>query len=131
LTPDPVLTQEICMSIYDDIGGPDAVAAAVEGFYRRLLEDPATAHFFAATDLAHLKSHQRAFIAAAIGGPEIYAGRDMSAAHSGLDIADADFDRVVGHLVETLTSLGVPGDTIATIGGTLAPLRTDIVSAHN
>jgi hemoglobin len=118
------------MSIYDDIGGPAAVAATVEDFYHRLLADPATAPFFAGTDLAHLQSHQRAFIAAALGGPELYAGRDMAAAHAGLQITDADFDAVVGHLVETLTSLGVPPDTIATIGGALSPLRGDIVTAE-
>ncbi len=116
------------MSIYDEIGGAGAVAAAVEEFYGRLLADPQTAPFFADVDLGKLKAHQRAFIAAAIGGPEIYAGRDMAAAHAGLDISNDDFDAVVGHLVDTLTSLGVPGETIASIGAALAPLRSDIVS---
>lgn len=117
------------MSIYDEIGGPAAVSAAVENFYERLLADPVTAPFFADVDLKKLKSHQRAFIAAALGGSEIYSGRDMAAAHAGLNISDPDFDAVVGHLVATLTSLGVPDETIARIGAALAPLRTDIVTA--
>jgi hemoglobin len=116
------------MTIYEQIGGPGAVAATVEEFYARLLADPQTAPFFDGIDLSRLKSHQRAFIAAALGGPEIYAGRDMTAAHAGLDISSDDFDAVVGHLVDTLTSLGVPDDTIAAIGGALAPLRADIVT---
>lgn len=117
------------MSIYDEIGGPEAVAATVEEFYRRLLADPETAPFFDDLDLGALKAHQRAFIAAALGGPDLYAGRDMSAAHAGLNIGNDDFDAVVGHLVDTLTSLGVPGETIAAIGGALTPLRADIVTA--
>lgn len=117
------------MSIYDEIGGAGSVAAAVDDFYQRLLADPELAPFFADVDLRRLKAHQRAFIAAALGGPEIYAGRDMAAAHAGLDITDADFDAVVGHLVDTLTSLGVPGETVATIGAALAPLRADVVTA--
>ncbi|ADP82513.1 group I truncated hemoglobin [Pseudofrankia inefficax] len=117
------------MSIYDSIGGAPAVQAAVEDFYTRVLADPGLAPFFTDTDLARLKSHQRSFIAAAIGGSEIYAGRDMAAAHAGLNITDADFDAVVGHLVETLTGLGVPAETIGQIGGALAPLRGDIVTA--
>lgn len=117
------------MSIYDEIGGAGAVSAAVEDFYQRLLADPDLAPFFADVDLRKLKSHQRSFIAAALGGPEIYAGRDMAAAHAGLDISNADFDAVVGHLVDTLASLGVPDATIATIGSALAPLRADIVTA--
>jgi hemoglobin len=117
------------MAIYDDIGGPEAVAATVEEFYRRLLADPELAPYFADTDLTRLKSHQRAFIAAALGGSEIYAGRDMAAAHAGLAITGGAFDSVVGHLVDTLAALGVPDATIASIGSVLAPLREDIVRA--
>jgi hemoglobin len=118
------------MSIYDEIGGAGAVSAAVDDFYARLLADDGLASFFAATDLRRLKAHQRAFIAAALGGPEIYAGRDMAAAHAGLEISEADFDAVVGHLVDTLASLGVPDATIASIGGALAPLRGDVVTVR-
>ena len=45
-----------------------------------------------------------------------------------LEITDDAFDAVVGHLVETLTSLGVPAETIGVIGEKLSPLRSDIVS---
>lgn len=116
------------MSIYDTIGGADAVRAAVDDFYLRVLADPQLAPFFTATDLNRLKAHQRSFIAAAIGGPEIFSGRDMKTAHAGLNITDAEFDAVVGHLVDTLTGLGVPEETIAQIGGALMPLRADIVT---
>ena len=94
------------MGIYDSIGGGPAVRAAVDDFYARVLADPQLAPFFTGVDLQHLKAHQRAFIAAAIGGAEIYQGRDMAAAHAGLAITDADFDAVAGHLVDTLTGLG-------------------------
>ncbi|HEX7658681.1 MAG TPA: group 1 truncated hemoglobin [Pseudonocardiaceae bacterium] len=117
------------MSIYDSIGGAPAVAAAVDEFYTRVLGDPKLSPYFTGVDMGRLKAHQRSFIAAAIGGPEIYAGRDMAAAHAGFDITDAAFDAVVGHLVDTLTGLGVPSDTVEQIGGVLAPLRTQIVTA--
>jgi hemoglobin len=116
------------MSIYDSIGGGPAVAAAVDDFYVRIVGDPALAPYFSATDMSRLKSHQRAFIAAALGGPQMYAGRDMAAAHTGLEITDTDFDGVVGHLVDTLTSLQVPVDIIGQIGASLALLRTQIVT---
>ena len=88
------------------------------------------APFFTGTDLHRLKAHQRAFIAAAVGGPEIFAGRAMASAHAGLGIGDSDFDAVVGHLAGTLSGLGVPEDTIGQIGGALAPLREDIVTTR-
>jgi hemoglobin len=116
------------MSIYDSIGGATAVAAAVDEFYVRVLADPQLAPFFAATDMSRLKAHQRSFLAAAMGGPEIFAGRDMATAHAGLGITNPHFDAVVGHLVDTLTALGVPTETIGQIGSVLVPLRDDIVA---
>ena len=117
------------MSTYDSIGGAPAIRAAVDDFYARILADRQLAAFFTGTDLRRLKAHQRAFIAAAIGGPEVFSGRDMASAHAGLDIGDGDFDAVIGHLAGTLTGLGVPQDTIGQIAGALAPLRDDIVTA--
>jgi hemoglobin len=115
-------------TIYDEIGGEPAVSAAVEIFYGKVLDDPSLAGFFDKVDMADLQAHQRAFIGAALGGPESYEGRSMKEAHAGLGITSDDFDAVVGHLGETLTELGVPGPTIGTIAGALAPLKTEIVS---
>jgi hemoglobin len=116
-------------SVYDRIGGSAAVAAAVDGLYDRILGDPVLAWWFANTDMRKQKRHMRAFMAAALGGPSVYAGRDMAAAHAGMKITDVAFDHVVGHLVDTLTELSVPTETIAEIGGALAPLRAQVVSA--
>ncbi|MEO3783897.1 group 1 truncated hemoglobin [Actinocorallia sp. B10E7] len=116
------------MSIYDAIGGSAAVGAAVDDFYVRVLGDPELEGLFTGTDLSRLKSHQRAFIAAALGGPELYKGRDLGSAHAHLGLEDRHFDAVVGHLAATLASLGVPEETIGEIASALAPLRADIVS---
>ena len=50
----------------------------------------------------------------------------MAEAHARLAITPADFDRVVGHLVDTLAGLGVPATTIGVIYETLAPLKSQI-----
>lgn len=116
------------MTIFEAIGGAPSVSAAVDKFYLRVLDDPTLVHFFDGVDMDRLKSHQRSFIAAAIGGPELYRGRDMAAAHAHLDISDSEFGAVVGHLVATLQELGVPDDIIGEIGGALAPLQSQIVT---
>ena len=116
------------MSIYEEIGGAPALAAAVEDFYARVLADPDLAGYFEGVDLARLKAHQRSFMAAAIGGSEIYAGRPMKEAHAPLAITQAHFDRVVGHLVDTLTELSVPAEVIGEIGSNLIPLQEQIVT---
>jgi hemoglobin len=115
------------MSIYDEIGGREGVAVAVDTFYDHVMADDVLAPYFGETDMARQKRHLRAFLAAAVGGPARYEGRDMGAAHAGLAITDEAFDRVVGHLVTTLTELGVAPATIGAIGDALTPLRTRIV----
>jgi hemoglobin len=116
-------------SIYEQIGGSYAVGEAVEHFYDRVCADRELARYFAGTDMARQKAHLRAFIAAALGGPQIYAGRDMHAAHSSRGITGPAFDSVVGHLAATLEGMGVPPATIEAIAGKLLPLRAEIVGA--
>lgn len=117
------------MSIYTDIGGRPAVDAAVSIFYEKVLADPMLSPYFAGVDIDRLKRHQRAFMGAALGGPVVYAGRDMAAAHAGLQITAQAFDAVVQHLAATLESLGVPDATIGEIAGALLPLKGDIVTS--
>jgi hemoglobin len=115
------------VSIYDPIGGAPAVSAAVDDFYQRVLADPELVGYFTGVDVDQVKAHQRMFIAAALGGPAAYRGRPMREVHAGLRIRGADFDRVVDHLAATLTTLGVPGPTVAIIADVLVPLREQIV----
>lgn len=115
------------MSIYDAIGGAASVTAAVDLFYDKVLADDVLAPYFAGTEMKRQKSHMRAFLAVALGGPSLYAGRDMAAAHHGLGVTDLAFDHVVTHLVDTLTELGVPADVIGEIGAKILPLRGQIV----
>ncbi|MCK9878226.1 group 1 truncated hemoglobin [Frankia sp. AgPm24] len=117
------------MSSYDTIGGAKAVEAAVDDFYVRITADPQLAPFFAGKDIPSLKAHQRAFISAAIGGPETYSGRVIPTVHAPLKINNAQFDAVVNHLLAALSGLGVSAPTAGDIGAALAPLRSEIVTA--
>lgn len=116
------------MTTYDEIGGPSAVAAAVDLFYTKVLADDSLTPYFQTADMARLKAHQRAFIAAAIGGPEIYQGRPLAAAHASLGITKEAFVAVVDHLLAALIELSVPRDVVTQIGIQLGPLEQEIVS---
>jgi hemoglobin len=118
-------------SIFESIGGAPTVALAVDDFYARALGDPILAPYFDGVDLDRQRRHMRAFLAGAIGGPDVYRGRDMSAAHAHLGITDEAFDHVVEHLVATLTALEVPEHFISAIGAKLAPLRAQVVARRD
>jgi hemoglobin len=117
------------MTLFDDLGGAAAVTAVVDDFYVRVLADPSLAPYFEGIDTPKLKGHQRAFITAALGGPQAYNGKPMGPAHAGLGVTEDAFNSVVGHLGATLSGLGVDDATIGIVAGQLAPLAPEIIGA--
>ena len=114
-------------TLYDHLGGREVISTVVEGLYARLLSDAEIAPVFAEIDVARLRRHMTMFLSAALGSQDVYAGRDMVAAHAGLQISDDMFDRTVAHLVAVLEASSVPPETVTHVIDTVAPLRVDIV----
>jgi hemoglobin len=113
-------------SIYDRIGGHQALEVVVEDFYCRVIDDDQLSGFFAGSNMKRLKGKQVEFLATALGGPQAYAGPSMKQAHQGRGITMHHFNLVAGHLEESLCAAGVPPATIAEILGVVAPLASDI-----
>ena len=117
-------------TIYDRIGGHEAIEAVVEDFYVRVLADNQLSGFFAGTNMNRLKGKQAEFFAAALGGPEPYTGAPMKQVHQGRGITMHHFSLVAGHLADALAAAGVPTQTVTDILGAIAPLAPEIVSAE-
>lgn len=116
-------------SIFDRIGGRDAVEAVVSDFYDRVLDDPVLEPYFEDTDMEHLYRHQVQFISAVAGGPVEYDGDDMESAHDGMGITEEAFDAVATHLEAALRANGVPDDDVEAILSDVAAMEDDIVEA--
>ena len=119
------------MSIYEQLGQENGIRTAVDDFYERVTADPELKGYFDGVDMAQLRSHQALLLIQVTGGPARYEGRDLAAAHRGLEITSADYERVVAHLAATLTSLGVEPAVIGDVAAALDGYRADIVSAPN
>ncbi len=117
------------MSIYEQLGQENGIRAAVDDFYERVTADPELKGYFDGVDMARLRSHQALLLIQVTGGPARYEGRDLAAAHRGLDITSADYERVVAHLAATLASLGVEPAVIGDVAAALDGYRADIVTA--
>ena len=116
-------------TLFDLLGAEGGIRKAVDDFYSRVVADPDLAGYFEGVDMVSLRRHQTDMLVAATGGPQRYTGQDMTEAHSGLDVSDAAFDKVVGHLGATLADAGADDDTIGQVVAALSPLRPAIVSA--
>ncbi|RSM45769.1 group 1 truncated hemoglobin [Amycolatopsis balhimycina DSM 5908] len=115
-------------SIYQQIGGQEALVAVVDDFYERVMADAALAPFFTGTSMPRLKGMQVEFFAAALGGPDEYRGRSMNDVHRGRGIAQHHFDLVAKYLTDSLLAAGVPEETTEAIIGAIAPLSAEIVT---
>jgi hemoglobin len=121
------MTQARATSLYERIGGEDALVLAVELFYERVLGDPALAHRFAGVNLGRLRERQVRYFAALMGGPRPYRNRSMEVVHAGMGITQDEFDRTAGHLVAVLMQLDVPQDVIDDVVSAVVGLAPSIV----
>lgn len=115
-------------TIYDRIGGHEAIEVAVDDFYVRVLADDELAGFFAGTNMNRLKGKQVEFFAAALGGPQPYTGAPMKQVHQGRGITMHHFGLVAAHLADALAGAGVPPETVTEILGAIAPLAPEIAT---
>ncbi|MCP3139871.1 group I truncated hemoglobin [Pyxidicoccus xibeiensis] len=124
-------TADAVKSVYEQIGGAPAMAAAVEVFYRKVLSDDRISHFFEDVDMERQAAKQKAFLTMVTGGPSSYSGRDMRAGHAHLvksGLNDVHFDAVAGHLKETLEELGVPAPLVARVLAIAESARADVLN---
>ena len=115
------------MTLYEDIGGEDAIAAVVEDFYDRVLADDSLAPHFEDTSMDELRDHQQQFLGMVTGGPVEYSGADMRAAHEGMGITEEAFGRVATHLAEALGENGLEEGNTEAILDEVGALEPDVV----
>lgn len=118
-------------TLFERIGGQDAVKAAVDIFYKKNLLDTRVQRFFMEIDINHLKSHQVLFLTYVFGGIPHYNGRSLWDAHKHLvekfGLNDDHFDAIAENLAETLNDLNVAQDIIEDVLEILGGAREQVL----
>ena len=114
-------------SLYQRLGGKEAITAVVDDVIVRIAADPRINHFFEDTDIPELKTQLVDQLCELSGGPCVYEGRDMLTAHVDMGVSQADFDAMVDDLVQSLTAFNVPAAEQQELLALLAPMQDDIV----
>ncbi len=117
------------MNIYEELGGQAGIAVVVDDFYRRCLRDEVLVGWFGSADLQSLTVHLNAYLAVALGGPELYSGRSMRNAHAGLGITQEAWEALLRRFAEALAWAGVDGDLIETVSAKIGALHVAVVEA--
>lgn len=92
-------------TLYERLGGYDAIAAVVSDLLPRLRGDPQLAHYWQHRSEDNLKRSKQLlidFLCSNAGGPLYYTGRDMKTSHKGMKISEPNWTAFLGHLHSTL-----------------------------
>jgi hemoglobin len=126
----PAARAQTKKTLYERLGGYDAIAAVTDDFVKRLVEDKQLERFFVghSTDSKkRIRQHVIDQLCAATGGPCIYTGRTMKDSHAGLGITEEEWNIAGKHLVETLDKFKVPEQEQKELLDIVGTLKADIV----
>jgi hemoglobin len=119
-------------SLYERLGGYDALTAVTNDLLPRLQGDPQLGRFWknrSDDGIAREKQLLIDYLCASTGGPMYYTGRDMKTSHKGMKISESDWTAFLGHASATLDAFRVPSEEREEVVGFVLSLKSDIVDA--
>ena len=117
-------------SLYERLGGYDALAAVSDDFIGRLGASKILGRFVVGLSddsKGKLRQHFVEFLCKATGGSCVYMGRDMKTVHKGLGISEADWTESIKLLNETLDKFKVPKPERDEVLAAIQSLKADVV----
>jgi hemoglobin len=117
-------------TLYERLGGYDAIAAIVDEFLSRLRADPMFARFGGGRGLDSVRRGRELLVGEMCelsGGPCVYMGRDMRTSHAGLAITAGEWEAGLGHTRDALDHFKVPAKEKEEFVALFEHYRDDIV----
>lgn len=117
-------------TLYERLGGYDAIAAVASDLVSRLQQDPQLGRFWAHRGADGVKRELQLlidYLCSCAGGPVYYRGRDMKLAHRGMRISESDWDVLLGHAGATFKKFAVPDAEQREVSAFVQSLKQDIV----
>jgi hemoglobin len=118
-------------SLYDRLGGIDAITAVARAFEDRAAKDDRINQKFARTNLDRLTKEFVDQLCQDTGGPCTYTGRDMKETHTNMGVTSGEFDAFMADLVATLDSFKVGKAEQDELLNLLRPMRPEIVEVDS
>ena len=119
-------------TLYERLGGYDAICAVINDLLPRLQADSRLARFWqhrGADGLEREKQLLIDFLCSRAGGPLYYTGRDMKVSHQGMRISEADWSAFLGHVNDALETFQVPAAERDEVVSFVETTKRDIVEA--
>ena len=123
--------EHMAVTLYERLGGIDAITAVVEDFRDGVAADDRINLKFARTDLTRLRKMLIDQVCEATGGPCEYNGRGMKEAHAGMKVTTGEFNALVEDLVATLKKFKVPSAEQDELLGILGSFKSEIIEVDS
>lgn len=117
-------------SLYERLGGYDAIAVVADDLLKRLRSDSQLGRFWAHRGEDGIMREKQLlvdFLCANADGNMLYTGRNMTVAHEGMRISESDWTIFIGHVQATLSKFAVPVKETADVLGFVASTKAEIV----
>jgi len=118
------------MSLYEALGGAQALDVALDRFYEKVLADPQINGYFDDVDMGSLKKKGQAFLTMAFGGPNEYHGKGLRMMHAGPrseGMDEDDFETFMGHFRATLEELEVRDEHVSEVMSIAYSAKDDVL----
>ncbi len=119
-------------TLYERLGGYDAIAAVVDALRVRIKDDDKLRRFYdhrGADGIAREQQLLVDYLCASTGGPMVYTGREMKPLHVGMRLDEEDWKCAMAHLTATLDTFEVPEQEKGEVMSFHEKLKSDIVEA--
>jgi hemoglobin len=119
-------------SLYERLGGYDAIFAVTNDLLDRMEKDPQLGRFWQHRSEDGVKRERQLivdFLCASSGGPLYYKGRDMKLSHKGMRISESDWTIFLNHADATLKAFSVPQAEYDEVVAFVQSTKADIVEA--
>jgi hemoglobin len=117
-------------TLYERLGGYDAISAVVKDLLPRLMSDSQLGRFWENRGADGINREEQLlidFLCSSAGGPLLYTGRDNKTSHKGMGISESDWEKFIGHLNATLEKFELPQQEHSDVIGFIESTKADIV----
>jgi hemoglobin len=120
-------------SLYERLGGLEAITAVVDEFIKNLAADERVNKKLARSgmNVPRIRLHLIEQVCEATGGPCRYTGLSMKKTHKNMGVTEGEFNAVVEDLVKALDKFNVPAQEKNELLGALAAMKGDIVEVNS
>jgi hemoglobin len=117
-------------TLYERLGGYDALSAVVNDLLPRLMSDTRLGRFWENRGEDGINREKQLlidYLCSSAGGPLLYTGRDNKTSHKGMGISESDWEKFTGHLNATLDKFQLPQQERSDVLGFIESTKADIV----